>query len=236
MKKRVIALTIMVVLIIANIISFSMQSDNTSHALEIYDWSDCSPWAQEEVKEAVTTAKWIGSITKGKPNQAITRKGFCTYLADMLMAQAGLFGKTTGKGYYDLLDYYGVSYDIMESNRYYSDTSDPCIYVASKLGIVNGIGNNKFNPDGAITRQEAATMLIRATKVMKKSPNVATIRYTDLDKAGKWARDNMTAISGYRSSTGKQVMNGVGNNMFDPLGTYTVEQAIITIRRMELVP
>lgn len=37
---------------------------------------------------------------------------------------------------------------------------------ASKAGIVNGVGNGKFNPQGAITREQAATMLARASKTL----------------------------------------------------------------------
>lgn len=39
------------------------------------------------------------------------------------------------------------------------------IGTASSYGIVNGVGNRKFNPSGTITRQEAAAMVARAAKL-----------------------------------------------------------------------
>ncbi len=43
-------------------------------------------------------------------------------------------------------------------------TGSAAVGAASKAGIVNGVGNGKFNPQGAITREQAATMLARASK------------------------------------------------------------------------
>ena len=40
-----------------------------------------------------------------------------------------------------------------------------CIRDSNSSGIVNGVGSGKFNPDGTITRQEAAAMVARAAKL-----------------------------------------------------------------------
>ena len=53
---------------------------------------------------------------------------------------------------------------------------------ASKAGIVNGVGNGKFDPQGAITREQAATMLARASKSFGLSGQV---------------KDEQSALSGY---------------------------------------
>lgn len=54
-------------------------------------------------------------------------------------------------------EYRGTFTDVAETAWYasYVDT-------AAAFGIVNGVGHGKFNPEGIITRQEAATMLSRA--------------------------------------------------------------------------
>jgi len=65
---------------------------------------------------------------------------------------------------------------------------------ASSAGIVNGIGNGKFAPQGAITREQAATMLARASKQLglsgqAKHPDTALAGYPDAAKAQAYAVD-----------------------------------------------
>ena len=65
---------------------------------------------------------------------------------------------------------------------------------ASKAGIVNGVGNGKFNPQGAITREQAATMLARASKTLgisgeAKDADAALKAYPDAAKASSYAKD-----------------------------------------------
>ena len=57
-------------------------------------------------------------------------------------------------------EYRGTFTDVAETAWYagYIDT-------AAAYGIVNGVGHGKFEPEGVITRQEAATMLTRAAKL-----------------------------------------------------------------------
>ncbi len=38
----------------------------------------------------------------------------------------------------------------------------PYVEYASNLNIVNGVGNSKFNPNGLVTYEQAATMIVRA--------------------------------------------------------------------------
>ena len=65
---------------------------------------------------------------------------------------------------------------------------------ASSAGIVNGVGNGKFAPQGAITREQAATMLARASKSLglsgqAKQPDTALAKYPDAAKAQAYAAD-----------------------------------------------
>ena len=65
---------------------------------------------------------------------------------------------------------------------------------ASKAGIVNGVGNGKFDPNGAITRQQAATMLARASKSLglsgqAKDVDGALKKYPDGATVADYAKD-----------------------------------------------
>lgn len=69
---------------------------------------------------------------------------------------------------------------------------------AKKLGITTGVGNNKFAPDQAITRQEMFTLLYNALKAFDKLPSGTSGKtladFTDAGIVASWAKDAMTAL------------------------------------------
>lgn len=70
------------------------------------------------------------------------------------------------------------------------------IAAAKKLGITAGVGNNKFAPDQAITRQEMFTLLYNALKVIDKLPSGTSgktlVDFSDSGSIAVWAQDAMT--------------------------------------------
>ena len=76
-----------------------------------------------------------------------------------------------------------------------SDWFAPYVGTANTYGVVNGVGEGKFNPSGTITRQEAATMVARAAKLcgMNTDYTAAAARdilaqFGDYTKTSDWAR------------------------------------------------
>ena len=66
----------------------------------------------------------------------------------------------------------------------------PYVGTASRVGIVNGVSATSFNPNGTITRQEAATMIARAAKLCGFSgagDPAALSAYADAGEAADWA-------------------------------------------------
>lgn len=72
---------------------------------------------------------------------------------------------------------------------YYTDY----LLVAKGLGIVTGIGNNRFAPEQTITRQEMAVMMVQAMTVMDEIPIPITDRtlsdFSDDNDVDVWARE-----------------------------------------------
>lgn len=69
---------------------------------------------------------------------------------------------------------------------------------ASQYGIIAGVGDNKFDPNGTITRQEAAVMVARAAKLcgMDTALDNAAVRdvlaqFSDYVKSAEWARQGL---------------------------------------------
>ena len=119
----------------------------------------------------------------------------------------------------DIWDHYGAQ------GADFDDTTDPEAKLANALGFVAGVGNNKFNPTGKITRQEAATMLMRIGQEYGLEPTSDPVAFSDV-AADSWAKAGID----YVSALG--IMSGIGGNKFDPNGLYTYEQTILTVLRL----
>ncbi len=67
---------------------------------------------------------------------------------------------------------------------------------AKSLGITSGVGDNKFAPDSAITRQEMFTLLYHALKAINALPtgtsNKTLSEFSDASGIASWAKDAMT--------------------------------------------
>ena len=88
-------------------------------------------------------------------------------------------------------EYRGTFKDVVQSAWY-----APYVDTAAAYGIVNGVGDGKFNPDGAITVQEAAAMTARAASLCGmdpalEHPDTALRAYTDASRVSSWARSSM---------------------------------------------
>ena len=146
----------------------------------------------------------------------ITRSEFCR-MAVMYLEYA------TGKGIDVILAENGVSRD----PNAFTDTSDPYILAAYALRITTGTGSGRFTPNGSITRQQAATMLMRACRVLGMDvENAPPSGFADIDRAANWAVD---AINFCRANG---IMQGVSSTNFAPLSTFTRQESIATFDRM----
>jgi len=105
----------------------------------------------------------------------------------------------------------------------FTDTNDPAVLWAYAAQIIVGVGNNKFNPDANITRQDIAVMCTRA--VMKASMPWYKIETNDaytlvFDNPPAFADEN--TITEYAKipvsfMAAMGIIQGRGNGIFDPL-------------------
>lgn len=108
----------------------------------------------------------------------------------------------------------------------FTDTENDKILMLNGLGIINGKSETEFAPDDYLTREEAATIIIRVVnKVMPIPATEMGFEYDDIEDISEWASGAVQTISNLG------FMNGVGNNKFAPKDAYTTEQAIATIVR-----
>ena len=114
-----------------------------------------------------------------------------------------------------------------EAGTAFIDTIDQSVLLCYRLGIVNGRGNGIFDPNGLITRQEAAKILsiIAGYLNIPADDAVSMPPYADEAQIADWAKEYVDFC------TRAGILNGMATG-FGPLGRFTREQAIATIWRM----
>ena len=151
-----------------------------------------SAWAEAGVKEAISIG-FVPEELQSDYQQDITREEFAQLAVRLCMAQ---------------LRYVGSPEQFLEDyRRYYRDEAGnpagavptefsdaaPWGTVASALGIVQGRGDGTFDPDGRITRQEAAVMAARtylsySGQTALTEPGSGPV-YGDADQFPGWAAE-----------------------------------------------
>ena len=108
---------------------------------------------------------------------------------------------------------YPTVFDDVAKSAWYADA----VNWAAASGIVEGKGNNKFDSNAPVTRQEMAAILYRYAELkgydVSKADSLGG--YKDAAQVASWAKDAMGwAVENY-------VINGKGAGKLDPTGTAT---------------
>ncbi|MCI8478723.1 MAG: hypothetical protein HFE97_10370, partial [Oscillospiraceae bacterium] len=167
-----------------------------------------SSWAAESVNSAIA-AGLVPEALQSKYTQSITRAEFCA------LATA-LYEKATGAE--------------ITGRTKFNDTTDVNVEKMASLNVVTGTGNGSFSPNNPLTREQAATMLARLADALGKPMTAQAPSFTDASAISSWAANAVGQVQGAK------IMGDVGNGNFNPAGSYTREQSIVTMARMlELV-
>ena len=112
------------------------------------------------------------------PEATMTRAQYATIIVKAL----GLSPKANGK------------FTDVAADKWYA----PYIGTANAYGIVNGVSDTEFNPEGTITRQEAALMTVRAarlcgleTEISEAEQGDVLCDYMDYRSIASWAKEAM---------------------------------------------
>lgn len=103
------------------------------------------------------------------------------------------------------------------------DESIDCLYA---LGIINGTDGKNFNPDGYVTRQEAAAFMARTAELFMYVGTNSKVTTADWSLVGSWAVQNV------RWCIDKGLLLLDDYNKIYPTNNMTVEQAITVLSRM----
>ncbi|MCL1858944.1 MAG: S-layer homology domain-containing protein [Oscillospiraceae bacterium] len=170
-----------------------------------------SSWAEEEVYAAIKTDLVPEEL----------QKNYQKYITRIETAQMfiNLIEKISGQSVDGFMKIKGVTINA----SVFTDTSDKAVLAANALGIVNGVGNKKFAPDDFLTRAQAAAIINRTAHLLEI--NTDGYSHIFVDVSGHW----VDAELGWLAQT--EIIRGMGENIFDPDGNLTREQAIAIIYR-----
>ncbi|MBO4897107.1 MAG: S-layer homology domain-containing protein [Clostridia bacterium] len=166
--------------------------------LDGYDWA----------KEAIITLASKG-IVRGRedlifvPGDNITRAEFVKIITEAFELPAA--EGTASEDFTDVpKDFWGYDY----------------IMAARKTGVIKGISDTEFNPNGYISRQDMAVMCRRILSSLgKELTGVREVKFADEDDIASYATESVTELSN------AAILNGKGNDMFDPYGCATRAEA-----------
>ena len=172
-------------------------------------WTKASDWATKELEDALNNALIPEVLYNEDYTQNITRAEFAAVAVKM-------YEQITLKS------------AIPTEKNPFTDTSDSEILKAYALGITNGTSATTFSPTHLITRQEMATMMVRA---LEKAGVSTSVNLNTAKKFADHAKIESWALNGVYFMSNAGVIKGKGNNTFDVLGNATREEALaISIR------
>ncbi|MHB9093386.1 MAG: S8 family serine peptidase [Eubacteriales bacterium] len=169
-----------------------------------------SHWAKADIE--YLAAKGIVGGKSGKlfdPEGRITRAEFATMIIRALGLQLEKGNETFT--------------DVGEKTWYYQS-----VETASKAGLVAGF-NGKFNPNNRITRQEMATILIKALETKNKAVTGGSEvlnKFEDNAKVSKWA------VPALAKAVKAGIINGKTSVKVAPLDDATRAEAAVMIRKL----
>ncbi|MBE7063367.1 MAG: S-layer homology domain-containing protein, partial [Ruminococcaceae bacterium] len=162
-------------------------------------------WAREAIdslyKEGIVNSQSPVSYAPGKN---ITRGDFAMFLVRTLGLTA------------DAVDNFA---DVSPTAEYAGELA-----VGRALGVLNGIGENRYNPEAQITRQEMMTIISRALKLSAEGTEISA--YPDANLIADYAVEHVKAM------IASGLVKGNADGTINPLGNTTRAEAAVVMQRL----
>ena len=113
------------------------------------------------------------------------------------------------------------------SESKFTDTKNPLIVMANKLGIVGGYPDGSFKPYNNITRQEIAVMANQAEKQLTGIGQTKNVdKFSDKAKIADWAKESVGSLSNAGG------IGGYPDGTFKPTNNMTKQEAIALVSNL----
>lgn len=174
---------------------------------------NASGWAQAEMEEAWNRGLIAADYFTEDCTRGMTR-------AEFAIITVRLYSYLINEAIGDL----GVS-----PEHPFTDADPGFVGLAYNLGFVKGVNTagTLFDPEGTLTRQEAAVMLSRVyAKAYSDIPTVSSTGFADDGDIADWAKSEVAFMAD------REFVKGVGSNKFAPKSTLAIQEAVIMAYRM----
>ncbi len=169
--------------------------------LDLYNY----PWARTQVEnlreKGIVSGKTVNTYA---PGENITRGDFAMFLVRAL----GISGE-------------GENFADVDPDKEYAKA----LAQGKAAGIINGVGENKFNPEAEISRQDMMTMLGRALGLSGEGMEIGNT-FTDANLVADYALSHVKAV------VGKGLIKGNADGTLNPLGNTTRAEAAVIMDRI----
>ncbi|OPH50415.1 hypothetical protein BC351_07065 [Paenibacillus ferrarius] len=167
-------------------------------------------WAQKDVENLASKMVIDGTTDRTyTPEMQVTRAQF----AALLVRGLGLRAETTPS----------VFTDVAATQWYASEVG-----TAAKYGLVQGVGEGRFNPDQLITREQMVVMMMKAVHLVQgeaKAEAVANNPFSDQDQLSDYARSAVV------EAASKGLVHGKTETTFAPQDAATRAEAAVLIKQ-----
>ena len=198
--------------------SYTFEKVKAKHTIEVVTTKilpieKVDDWAKDEMREADEKGLIPETFMKKDATNPITRLDFAAITVKLYEAISGKKAEPA-------------------ADNPFTDTSDDYVLKAYALGITKGTSETTFTPNAEITREQMATMIDRA--LSKAGINITVdleyvTKFDDDYEMHDWGRHSIYAMAK------EEIVKGVGDNKFNPLGNAKVEEALaISLRCVEI--
>ncbi len=166
-------------------------------------------WAETAIKQAVGSGMVTGYPDGTfKPNRTVTRAEFTVMLINTLKPQ--------GSG--------AAASSVFTDGAEIGEWAKNAVAQAVQAGFIKGYVDGTFRPNEAITRAEMAMIVANALGLSLNSSS--TMGFTDEEAIPVWARSAVSAVKELG------IINGKGNNQFDPNAGTTRAEAVTVLLKI----
>lgn len=185
---------------------------------------EAAAWAQPELQKAYD----LGLLCTGLPEdyrEDLTRADFCRMMINYLAVEQN----TAPESLIAMTELYRAE----AGETPFTDCQSQAVNAAYSLGLVQGKSAGLFDPDGTLTREEAAVMLLRAQTILGYAlpGDVTAPDYADSQTIAAWAVEAAALLQDW------DVMHGTDGDRFDAKAPLSVQQcAVLCLRLHEKAP
>lgn len=119
----------------------------------------------------------------------------------------------------------GIFADVDPGSKYAAD-----VELAKKLGLAQGVSDSRFDPDGAVTREQMAVLLANALRLAGAGSEAATAsaldKFADRATIAPYAREALALL------VDRDILRGVSPSALAPKAGVTKAQAAVVVMRM----